>query len=242
MVRNLPTVWETWVPSLGWEDPLEEGMATHSSILAWRITWTEQPGGLQSIWSQRVGHNWATKHAHQQSDCRSDHSKYISGLGKGILGKVMELQGPEDPMQDMNEKGHRMDIFRGSYGYGCDRAGMCPSFANCHPPEHWTISYSLALSCSSLFPLLDIAFLSYLGSIWALQPPSKSVSGDVVRSTALLNSAPQYSIGKINKGSLFAFCIPSEISWTFYNKTEELHFTVSPKYSHMAIKELSGCI
>ena len=48
---------ETWVRSLGWEDPLEEGVATPSSILAWRITWTEEPGGLQSIASHRVGHN-----------------------------------------------------------------------------------------------------------------------------------------------------------------------------------------
>jgi len=46
MVKSLPAVWETWVPSLGWEDPLEKGMATHSSILAWRIPWTEEPGGL----------------------------------------------------------------------------------------------------------------------------------------------------------------------------------------------------
>ena len=51
---------ETWVRSLGWEDPLEEGMATHSSILAWRIPWMEEPGGLQSTGSQRVGHYWAT--------------------------------------------------------------------------------------------------------------------------------------------------------------------------------------
>ena len=48
MVKNLPAVWETWVRSLGWEDPLERGMATHSSILAWRLPWTEEPGGLQS--------------------------------------------------------------------------------------------------------------------------------------------------------------------------------------------------
>ena len=48
---------ETWVRSLGWEDPLEEGMATHSSILAWRIPWTEEPGGLQSMGLQRVGHD-----------------------------------------------------------------------------------------------------------------------------------------------------------------------------------------
>ena len=48
---------ETWVPSLGWEDPLKKGMAAHSSILAWKILWTEKPGGLQSTGSQRVGHD-----------------------------------------------------------------------------------------------------------------------------------------------------------------------------------------
>ena len=56
-VKNLPAVQETRVRSPGQEDPLEEGMATHSSILAWRIPWTEEPGGLESIGSQRVGHN-----------------------------------------------------------------------------------------------------------------------------------------------------------------------------------------
>ena len=54
MVKNLPAVQETWVRSLGWEDPLEKGMATHSSNLAWRIPWTEETGGLQSMGSQRV--------------------------------------------------------------------------------------------------------------------------------------------------------------------------------------------
>ena len=57
MVKNLPAVQETWVRSLGWEDPLEKEMATHSRILAWRIPWTEEPGGLQSLGSQRVRHN-----------------------------------------------------------------------------------------------------------------------------------------------------------------------------------------
>ena len=61
MVKNLPTLREAWVRSLGWEDPLEKRMATHSSILAWRIPWTEEPGGLQSMGSQRVGHDLATK-------------------------------------------------------------------------------------------------------------------------------------------------------------------------------------
>ena len=56
-VKNLPAMQETQVPSLGQEDPLEKEMATHSSILAWRIPWTEEPGGLQSLGSQRVGHD-----------------------------------------------------------------------------------------------------------------------------------------------------------------------------------------
>ena len=53
-IKNSPGMWETWVRSLGWEDPLEEGMATHSSILSWRIPWTEEPGGLQSMGSQKT--------------------------------------------------------------------------------------------------------------------------------------------------------------------------------------------
>ena len=57
MVKTLPAMQETRVQSLGYEDPLDEGMATHSSILAWRIPWTEEPGGLQSIELQRVRHN-----------------------------------------------------------------------------------------------------------------------------------------------------------------------------------------
>ena len=54
MVRNLPVIQETWVRSLGGEDPLEKEVATHSTILAWRIPWTEKPSGLQSVGSQRV--------------------------------------------------------------------------------------------------------------------------------------------------------------------------------------------
>ena len=57
MVKNLSTVRETRVRSLGQEDPLEKGLTTHSSILAWRIPWTEEPGGVQSMRSQRVGHD-----------------------------------------------------------------------------------------------------------------------------------------------------------------------------------------
>ena len=68
-VKNLPAmqeVQEMQVWPLGWEDPLEEGMATHSSILAWRTPWKEKPGGLQSKESQRIGHNLATNHKQKQ--------------------------------------------------------------------------------------------------------------------------------------------------------------------------------
>ena len=65
MVKNLPAMRKTWVQSLGWEDPLEEGMATHSSILAWRIPMDRGAWwAIQSMGSQRVRHNWVTKHTH----------------------------------------------------------------------------------------------------------------------------------------------------------------------------------
>ena len=56
-IKNLPAVWETWVQSLGWEDPLEKETATHSSILGWSIPWTEEPGGLLSMGSKTTGHD-----------------------------------------------------------------------------------------------------------------------------------------------------------------------------------------
>ena len=64
MVKHLPAVQETQVQSLGWGDPLEKGMATHSSILTWRISWTEEPGGLQSIGLQRVRRDWVNDTFH----------------------------------------------------------------------------------------------------------------------------------------------------------------------------------
>ena len=65
MVKNLPAILETWVQSLGWEDPLKKEMATHSSILAWKIPWTEEPGELQSMGLQRVRLDLATKEQQQ---------------------------------------------------------------------------------------------------------------------------------------------------------------------------------
>ena len=64
IVKHLPIVRETWVQSLGREDLLEKEMATHSSILAWKSPWMEEPGGLQSVGSQRVRHDWATSQGH----------------------------------------------------------------------------------------------------------------------------------------------------------------------------------
>ena len=77
-VKNPPAMQKTWVWSLSWEDPLEEGMVTHSSILAWRIPWTEQPGGLQSMGSQRVTHSWATKHRSRDKTLSASRISFVS--------------------------------------------------------------------------------------------------------------------------------------------------------------------
>ena len=61
LVAQMPTMWETRVRPLGWEDPLEKEMTIHSSTVAWKIPWMEEPGSLQFMGSQRVGHDWATK-------------------------------------------------------------------------------------------------------------------------------------------------------------------------------------
>ena len=75
-VKNLPAMQESWVQSLGWEDPLEEGMATHSSTLAWRILWTEESRRLQSMESRRIRHNWSDTHrrTHIPRYCSTVHS------------------------------------------------------------------------------------------------------------------------------------------------------------------------
>ena len=93
---------ETWVWSLGQEDPLEEGTATHSSILVWRIPWTEEPGGLQSMGLQRVGHNWSDlTHRHTKSSAlkcvplallsQSSHSAPSSQASKALLELWLKL-------------------------------------------------------------------------------------------------------------------------------------------------------
>ena len=76
MVRSLPAARETQVQPLDWEDPLEKEMATHSRILAWKIPWTEEPGGLQSIGLQRIGHDWATSLYHYKWKIESEFNNY----------------------------------------------------------------------------------------------------------------------------------------------------------------------
>ena len=96
---------ETQVQSLGQEDPPENRMATHSSILAWEIPWTEKPGGLQFMGWQRIRHDWATKHTHTHTHTHSN-----MGLPRGLRGRIclsmqetqqMWIQSPgqEDPLE-----------------------------------------------------------------------------------------------------------------------------------------------
>ena len=88
VIKSLPAVWETWVRSLGWEDPLEKEMATHSSTLAWRIPWTEEPGRLQSIGSLRVGQTTEQLHFHFSLSC--------IGEGNGNPLQRSCLENPRD--------------------------------------------------------------------------------------------------------------------------------------------------
>ena len=80
MVKILPAVQETWFRSLDWEDPLEEGMAMHFSILAPQSPWTEKPGGLESMGLQRVRHDWTTKHSTAQPVYREGQIKTIRSM------------------------------------------------------------------------------------------------------------------------------------------------------------------
>ena len=102
MVKNLPAVWEDQVRSLGWEDSLEKKMATHSSIFAWRIPWTEEPGGLQSMGSQRVGHNWLTQtHTHTQNLHRKTRGCHPHHLDWAGSARFLHCNIPISPLLPM---------------------------------------------------------------------------------------------------------------------------------------------
>ena len=104
MVKHLSTMQETRVQSLDWEDPMEKEMAIHSSTIAWKIPWTEEPGRLQSMGSQRVGHDWATSCSGKTKDlfyfCCS--STYDSSAGKKSTcnaGDLVQFLVREDPLE-----------------------------------------------------------------------------------------------------------------------------------------------
>ena len=93
MVKNLPAMWETRVWSLGWEGPLGKGMATYTSILAWRIPWTQEPGGLQSVGSQRVGHDWATNtHTHTHTENGSSELNSVQRRATKVMPRKKMMQ------------------------------------------------------------------------------------------------------------------------------------------------------
>ena len=91
MVKNPPAMWDTWVQSLGWEKPLEESMATHASIPAWRIPQTEETGGLPSVGSHTAGHDQATKHSQSEGGPQAGHTSWTPSphaVFKGLCQKV----------------------------------------------------------------------------------------------------------------------------------------------------------
>ena len=92
-VKNLPAIWETWVGSLGWEDPLEEGTAIHSSILAWRIPRTEVPGRPQSMGSQRVEHDFlAGQGIWEQKEVRIKYTEF--NFESNLIPSDIHRKGP----------------------------------------------------------------------------------------------------------------------------------------------------
>ena len=102
LVNHLPAMQETRVQFLGQEDPLEKEMSTHSSILAWRIPWTEEPSGLQSTGSQRVGGDWETEHTCNLTTCANSWTSLVAQTVKRLSTRwetrVWSL-GREDPLE-----------------------------------------------------------------------------------------------------------------------------------------------
>ena len=141
---------ETWVRSLGWEDPLEKEMATHSSILAWRILWTEEPDGLQSTGSQRVGHNWANLlyFTLLYSTKAVDELCFLLLLSCSVVSDSLRSYGLQHP---------RLSCLSPSPG-ACSNS--CPLNWWCHP----TISFSVVPFSSGLqsFPASGSFLMSWL--------------------------------------------------------------------------------
>ena len=98
-VRNLPVMWETWVWSLGWEDPLDEGMQLAPVFLPGESPWIEEPGGLQSMGSQRVRHDWVTKH----SILILYSSSIIQSYNSVVLNNISLISQTEPPLPPMSD-------------------------------------------------------------------------------------------------------------------------------------------
>ena len=117
-VKRLSTMRETWVRSLGQEDPLEKEMAIHSSTIAWKIPWTEEPGRLQSMGLQRVGHNWATSHGFSSGhvwmwelDCEESWAPKNWCFWTVVLEKTLESPLNCKEIQPVHPKGDRSWVF-----------------------------------------------------------------------------------------------------------------------------------
>ena len=106
--KESAAMWEIWVWSLGWEDPLEVSLATHSSILAWRIPWMEETGGIQPMELRRVRHDWMTERTHSQTSWKQRHKLLLAQdfflPATAPSGGNLDSQKPQKPLQDISWK------------------------------------------------------------------------------------------------------------------------------------------
>ena len=147
-------MWETWVQTLGWEDPLEKGMATHSSILAGRIPWTEQPGGLQSMGSQRIRHNWATNtftdiHREKSMWRSTQEENHVKTDDEWCISKSRNSKGCLETTRNSEvRKDSPAQVLEGAWP--CRHWFQTPSFQKCETINFCFLSYTVSgtlLSC-----------------------------------------------------------------------------------------------
>ena len=136
MVKNPPAMQETRVQSLGWDDPLEKGLATLSSILAWRIPWTEEPGGLQSMGSQRVGHTeqLSLSHTHTHTHTHFLEVKCSLGLILSVGARWLIVSGQTSPSISPGSLEGVTVSTNPDFSLVLQWP-RCPMVADCEPPE-----------------------------------------------------------------------------------------------------------